>query len=57
MEQSFSLEEYREMKRKKELYKKHKCRGCVWANWQQETIVLCLFPRCVKGDKLYDPRR
>ncbi|WP_241475466.1 hypothetical protein [Priestia flexa] len=43
-------EEEREEKRKREAYEKHKCRRCIWSTWQKEQIVLCLFPRCVKGD-------
>ncbi|MDW8515106.1 hypothetical protein [Priestia flexa] len=49
MKQSIPEEE-REEKRKREAYEKHKCKGCIWSTWQKEQIVLCLFPRCVKGD-------
>jgi hypothetical protein len=41
-------EEEREEKRRKKAYEKHKCRGCVWATWQKESVVMCLFPECVK---------
>jgi hypothetical protein len=37
-----------EEKKQNEAYEKHKCKGCVYASWQQKHIVVCLFPRCVK---------
>lgn len=51
MKPNLSEEEYREMKRKKAAYKKHKCKGCPWASWQKEDVVMCLFPVCVKEKK------
>jgi hypothetical protein len=44
------MERYEEEEEKKqnEAYEKHKCKGCEWASWQQKSIVVCLFPRCVK---------
>lgn len=51
-----SLEEERELARKKEVLKKHKCRECIWSKWQdkhdpEKAVVSCLFPtRCVKEE-------
>ncbi|MBA2878038.1 hypothetical protein HNR63_001092 [Anoxybacillus kamchatkensis] len=42
-----------EEKKRNEAYEKHKCKGCEWASWQQKSIVVCLFPRCVK-DKWFE---
>lgn len=40
--------EEEEKKKRHEEYMKHKCRRCHYATWQQEAIVLCLLPRCIK---------
>jgi hypothetical protein len=46
-----------EEKKQDEAYEKHKCRGCVYASWQKKRIVMCLFPRCVRGTSGYDNQR